>query len=512
MMVAAGTRGRATNPWLVLLILCLGFFMIMLDTTIVNVALPAMLGGLHASLDQIVWVINAYLLAYSALLIPAGRLGDIFGQRNLFMAGLVIFTLASVACGISQNPGEIIAARVVQGAGGALLTPQTLTIIAAIFPVHKRGAALGVWGSIVGLSTVVGPTIGGVLVTDASWRWIFLVNVPIGVIALLGAVRLVPDLRLGRKHNLDLPGVVLVIAGLFLLVFGLAEGQRYDWGKFWGPVTIPEAMIVGAIALVALVAWERRAAEPLLPPPLFRNRNYSVLISIQVLIAFGMLGIYLPLVLVLQSALGMTALRAGLTLVPLSLASMVSAPIAGKIADRIGAKYLLMTGIALFALGAALIIPAISTTAHLTSFVLPLIIGGFGLGMCLAPLTAEAMRQVQPQQLGAASGVLNTTRQVGGLIGTAVVTAVVQGSLVTRLTSRAYSTAVVTGLVDAAKVTMWVPVGVLAFGAVCCLLIRGRRAPVGETAKAPAQLVGVQAWGPGALVADGDPAPSGKGS
>jgi len=538
--VATSTREREINPWLVLLVLCLGFFMIMLDTTIVNVALPAMLAGLHASLDQIVWVVNAYLLAYSALLIPAGRLGDIFGQRNLFAIGLVIFTLASVACGLSQNPGEIITARVVQGVGGALLTPQTLTLISAIFPAEKRGAAMGIWGSVIGLSTVAGPTIGGVLVTEASWRWIFFVNVPIGIVALIGTARIVPDLRPGRTHSMDWLGVTLTSVGLFLIVFGLVEGQRYNWGTFWGPLTIPEVMILGGIVLAALMVWEWRAKEPVLPPALLRNRNYSVLIFIQALIAFGMLGISLPLILDWQSGLGMTALRAGLTLVPFSLATMVSAPLAGKLADRLGAKYLLMIGTGLFAAGIVLLIPATTTGAHETSFILPLVVGGLGLGMCMAPLTAEAMRQVQPQQLGAASGLLNTSRQVGGLIGTAVVTAILQGSLATHLASQARSTAAslslpaaardsfiqafshasagglqlapgqagtklpagsspaataviaraahdvfVIGLTDASKVTLWVPAAVVAACVICCLAIQSRRSLAAGTAAAP---------------------------
>ena len=539
--MATSTRERTTSPWLVLLVLCLGFFMIMLDTTIVNVALPAMLGGLHATLDQIVWVVNAYLLAYSALLILSGRLGDTFGQRNLFMAGLVIFTLASVACGISQNSGEIITARVVQGVGGALLTPQTLTIISAIFPSDKRGAAMGVWGGVIGLSTVAGPTIGGLLVTEESWRWIFFVNVPIGVLAMLGTVRIVPDVRPGRKHRLDVIGVLLVTVGLFLVVFGLIEGQRYDWGAFLGPITIPEVMIVGAIVLLAFSVWERRTPEPLVPPRLLRNRNYTVLIAIQALIAFAMLGLSLPLILFLQSALGMTALRAGLTIVPFSLGTMVSAPLAGKLADRIGAKYLLMAGTAIFALGIVLIIPAMSTTAHLTSFILPLVVGGLGLGMCMAPLTSEAMREVEPVQMGAASGLLNTSRQVGGLIGTAVVTAILQGSLVTNLATQARDTVASLGLpsaagasfvqafshlsagglelapgqagtslpaglsssgdaaliaraahdviaaalTDASKVTLWTPAAVVAASVVCCLAIRSRRSPAAAAASAP---------------------------
>ena len=428
---------RTANPWLVLLVLCLGFFMIMLDTTIVNIAVPAMLDGLSASLDQIVWVVNSYLLAYAALLITGGRLGDRYGPRNLFAIGLVLFTLASVGCGLAQNSAQMITARVIQGVGGALLTPQTLVIITMIFPKERRGAALGVWGSIIGLSTVAGPTVGGLLVNNASWRWIFFVNVPIGLIALIGTFRIVPDLRLGRSHGMDMVGVALVTAGLFALVYGLIEGQRYDWGTIAGPISIPLVLGVGVVLLVAFVLWERRPAEPLLPLSLFRHRNYSIMLWLQTLIAFGMLGVFLPLVLVLQSVLGMSALRAGLTIAPLSVAAMVVAPLAGGLADRFGAKYILMAGTSLFALGIGLLVPVIELDATVASFAIPMVVAGIGLGMCLAPLAAEAMREIPPLQAGAASGMLNTTRQIGGLIGTAVVGAVLQNRLAVAFTDQA---------------------------------------------------------------------------
>ena len=389
--------GKTPNPWPVLLVLCLGFFMIMLDTTIVNIAIPSMMSGLHASLDQIFWVVNAYLLAYAMLLITAGRLGDLWGPRNLFIVGLIVFTLASTACGLAQNPGQIIAARVVQGVGGALLTPQTLAIIAVVFPPARRGAAMGVWGGIVGLATVAGPTLGGLLV-NSSWRWIFFVNIPIGLVTLVATLRIVPDPRPGRRHRLDVPGIVLASAGLFLLVFGLIEGQRYDWGSIWGAVTIPELIGAGVVLLVVFVLMERRPGEPLLPLSLFRIRNYSVMNWIQGLTAFAMLGVYLPIVLVYQSVLGMSALRAGLTLAPLSVASIFAAPVAGKLADRFGGKYVLLTGLAVFGAGIALMVPAIKLDAGMLTFLLPNIVAGLGLGLCLAPLTTEAMRDIRPSR------------------------------------------------------------------------------------------------------------------
>src|ERR1700676_4694968 len=189
-----------TNPWLVLVVLTLGFFMILLDTTIVNVAIPAMSAGLNTTLDQILWVLNAYILVYAVLLITPGRLGDLFGQRNLFAIGLFVFTLASALCGLSQNVSELIAARILQGGGGALLTPQTLSILTSLFPPERRGAAFGVWGGVAGLATVAGPTIGGALITYIDWRWIFFINVPIGIAALIATFLIIHDLRPGRHH------------------------------------------------------------------------------------------------------------------------------------------------------------------------------------------------------------------------------------------------------------------------------------------------------------------------
>src|SRR5579859_3429322 len=247
-----------TNPWLVLLVLTTGFFMILLDTTIVNVAIPAMSTGLNTTLDQILWVLNAYILVYAVLLITAGRLGDLFGQRTLFAIGLFVFTLASALCGISQSVNELILARILQGIGGALLTPQTLAILTSIFPPERRGAAFGIWGGVAGLATVAGPTVGGAIITYISWRWIFFINVPIGIAALVATFAIIPDLRPGRHHGWDIVGIIVASAGLFGIVFGLIEGQRYSWGPITSTIiTIPEVLGAGAFLIVLFIAWER---------------------------------------------------------------------------------------------------------------------------------------------------------------------------------------------------------------------------------------------------------------
>ena len=284
----------AKNPWLVLLVLNLGFFMILLDTTIVNVAIPSIIDGLKASLDQILWVLNSYLLVYAVLLITAGRIGDIYGPRNLFGAGLLIFIASSAVCGFAQDPNQLIIARIVQGVGGALLTPQTLAIINSIFPPERRGAAFGIWGAVAGVAAVAGPTLGGWLTTDFTWRWIFYVNLPIGVIALLGTFFIVPDLRPGRRHRLDILGVLLSSLGLFLVVFGLIEGQRYDWGVIWWQVNVYELIGAGLAIFVVFLFWERFVAEPLVPLNLFRNRNYTLMNWTAICLSFGMCQRHVP--------------------------------------------------------------------------------------------------------------------------------------------------------------------------------------------------------------------------
>ena len=430
------TRSTA-NPWWVLFFLSLGFFMILLDTTIVNIAIPSIIPALKSSFDQILWVLNAYLLVYAVLLITFGRLGDIVGQRRLFIVGLVIFTAASALCGLAQDGDQLIAARILQGVGGAILTPQTLSIITMIFPPERRGAAFGLWGAVAGVASVTGPTLGGFLVSYVDWRWIFYVNVPVGIIALLGAFFIVPDLRPGRRHRLDMVGVVLASAGLFGIVFGLVEGQRYDWGAFWGQVTIPEIIAAGVIVFLGFVIFERFQPEPLLPLSLFGNLNFSVAIWISAAVSFGLLGFFIPITIFLQSVLGFSALKAGLTFIPMSLMSAITAPIAGRLSDRFGGKYILMAGLTLFAVGLGLVVYLISLSATQATFWGPAAVAGIGMGMTFAPLTTVAMRDIRPQMAGAASGVLNTVRQLGGAVGSAVIGAVLQNRLASELHDQA---------------------------------------------------------------------------
>jgi EmrB/QacA subfamily drug resistance transporter len=367
----------------------------------------------------------------------------LYGQRNLFAIGLAIFTVASALCGLSQNANELIAARVLQGVGGAVLTPQTLAILTTLFPPERRGAAFGIWAGVAGLATLAGPTVGGAIVTYIDWRWIFFVNVPIGVAALIATFAIIPDLRPGRAHGWDSVGVILATAGLFGVVFGLIEGQRYNWGEIGSYViTIPEVIAGGAVLVVLFVIWERFQKEPLVPLSLFEERNFAVSNWIAAAISFGMMSLFLPIVIYLQSVRGFSALTAGLTLAPMSLTSMVVAPFAGRMADRIGGKYILITGISVFAIGFGTLTFVAGPDSNWINFLLPAIVSGAGMGMTFAPMTTVAMRNISPRMAGAASGVLNTTRQVGAAVGSAVVGALLQNHLATTLHDQAVSQSV----------------------------------------------------------------------
>ncbi|MGK5553714.1 DHA2 family efflux MFS transporter permease subunit [Actinomadura kijaniata] len=422
------------NPWAVLLTLSLGFFMTLLDLTIVNIAVPSMIDKLGASLDQALWITSAYVLALAVLLITAGRLGDLWGKKNLFVAGVVVFTLASLACGLAQDPAQLIAARAVQGVGAALLMPQTMSIIIETFPPQRRGAALGVWGAVAGVSAIAGPTIGGVLVTSLDWRWIFLVNLPIGIAVVALAFPILPGRTRTVRHRFDLTGVLLASAALLCLTFALTEGQKYDWaGWIWGLLGL------SAVLLAVFVLHQRgkQDREPLVPFALFRDRNFAILNFVAATVSVGMVGVFLPMTIYLQSVLGYSALEAGLVMAPSSVMSMLLAPVSGRLADRIGGRFLLMGGLLLYVAGNAWFLAAAGPGASWPALLPGMIVSGIGVGCVFAPMGTEATRNVPPHLAGAASGVNNTMRQVGSVLGGAVTGAVLQHQLASALRTEA---------------------------------------------------------------------------
>ena len=532
------------NPWAVLVVVSLGFFMTLLDLTIVNIAIPNMILKLHASLDDVLWVLNAYALVLAVLVITAGRLGDLLGPRTMFVAGIAVFTVASAACGLAPGAGWLIAFRAVQGLGAAMLMPQTLALVTMTFPPDRRGAAFGVWGAVAGLATIAGPTLGGLLVTAFDWRWIFFVNLPIGAAVLAVTFFIIPGFQPGRRHRFDIAGVALASLGLLGICYGLVEGQRYDWGTVTGFISIPLVIAAGVVLLgvFVLVQKMRQDREPLVPFVLFRSRNFTLMNWVSGTLSIGMLGIFLPLTIYLQSALGFSALKAGLTLAPSSVVMIILAPGLGRLTDKIGGKYILLTGLTLFATGMGWVVLIATPHSAWYDFLAPMIVAGLGMGGTFPPMTTVAMRDVDPRMAGAASGVLNTVRQVGSVIGTAAVGALLQNRLVSALTSQAttaaaslppqargpfvssFRQAASTGLIGGAPAssaapagaspglaaqlhrlgaevfsegyvhamrwTMILPIAVVALAAVSCLAIRNQAAGQDQTAVPGPQMAG----------------------
>jgi len=421
------------KPWPALWALVLGFFMILVDSTIVSVATPAIIDDLGASITAVVWVTSAYLLAYAVPLLITGRLGDRFGPKNLYLTGLVVFTLSSLWCGLAGDINMLIIARVVQGLGAALMTPQTMAVITRIFAPNKRGAAMGLWGATAGVATLVGPILGGVLVDGFGWEWIFIVNVPVGIVAFVLAWRLVPSLST-HAHKFDILGIVLSGVGLFLVVFGLQEGETYEWGTITGFITVPLLIGVGVVVLIAFVIWQAvQKGEPLLPLSLFKDRNFALANVAITAMGFVITGMVLPLMIFFQSVRELSPTQSALMLVPMAVISGVLAPFVGKLVDRVNPRYIAGTGfvfltIALFWFGAAL-----SPDVPLWVLLFPSALLGLANAGIWAPLSSTATRNLPMALAGAGSGVYNTTRQIGAVLGSAAIAALMQARLTEEL-------------------------------------------------------------------------------
>src|ERR671910_1550869 len=423
------------NPWLILLVLCGAIFMLLLDTTIVNVAQQKIKEGLNADISQIQWILDSYILAFAVLMLSFGRLGDIYGRKKMFVTGMAVFIAASGLCGISGwvadlvgIPGAtaLIVARVLQGMGGALMMPQTLSLITIAFPPQKRGAAMGVWGSVVALGAVLGPLLGGYIVTDYPWEWIFLINIPVGIVAIFATLMVVPESRDPlASGKLDWGGLIFSAVAIFALVYALIEGPKFGWTS---PQTF--GLLLVSAAVFAIFVWrERHGDDPMVKVELFGIRNFWVANVIGLAIPFGLFGIFFPMTVFLQGALGMTPLEAGLTMMPMSLMLMVVAPVSGRLSDRIGARWILIAGLTFVTVGVLWITSQVSTTTNWRTLLPALLVTGTGMGMTFAPMTAAAMSRVPPRISGSASGILNTSRNIGQLLGIAVLGSVLQSRL-----------------------------------------------------------------------------------
>ena len=413
-MTSSLLRPRTDNPWNALWALLVGFFMILLDATIVAVANPSIMDALDADYDAVLWVTSSYLLAYAVPLLLAGRLGDRFGPRNMYLAGLAVFTGASLWCGLAGSIEMLVAARVVQGIGAALLTPQTLSTITRIFPAARRGVALSVWGATAGVATLVGPLAGGVLVDGLGWQWIFIVNVPIGVLGLVLALIFVPALPTARPA-FDVLGVVLSGVGMFLIVFALQEGQSHHWAVWiWAMVA------AGVAAMAAFVYWQAvNPGEPLIPLSIFRDNDFSMSNIGIAVIGFAVTAMIVPVMFYAQAVCGLSPTKAALLTAPMSIATGVLAPFVGKLVDRAHPRPIVGFGFSAVAVALTWLSIEMTPTTPIWRLILPFVLMGVGMAFIWSPLAATATRNLPPLVAGAGSGVYNATRQVGGVLGSA---------------------------------------------------------------------------------------------
>ena len=418
-------RARLVTPenkkWWTLAAVAVGLFMIMLDNTVVNVALPSMRQSLHMSLSELEWVVAGYALTFAAFMLTGGKLADYVGRRLIFMVGLAVFTGASLACGLAPNGGFLIGARVVQGLGGALMNPATLSIITATFPPRERGRAIGIWAGVSAMALAIGPLVGGLLTEHVNWNWIFFINVPVGIAGLVTAPLLIDESRdTSHEQRLDVPGLATSGLGLFALTFAFIEANSYGWTSW----QILGAFAVAAVALIAFVQLERHQRIPMLDLSLFRNRTFGGANASMLFVGLAMFGTFFYVSLYMQQVLGYSPVQAGASFLPLTLLIIVIAPRAGALTDRVGSRWLVGFGMTLL----AVMLFYYSRLGANESFwkILPgLLIGGTGMGLTMTPLTAAAMSAVAVDKAGVGSAVLNSARQVGGSLGIAVMGAIV---------------------------------------------------------------------------------------
>ncbi len=454
-------------------VLVLASFMDLMDATIVNVALPSIRVGLHASPAHLEWIVGGYLLAFAVLLITGGRLGDVVGRRRVFVVGVVGFTIGSALACVAQSGGTLVGARVVQGAFAALMVPQALSTVQALYAPRERVAIYGVFGAISGLAAVAGPLLGGWLVSSDAfgigWRSVFLINLPVGLLLVVLALWLVPDTRSTHPLRLDLVGVALASAGLLLLVYPLVEGRQLGWPVWvWG--MLAAAALVLACFVVQQCARERSDGSALLPMRLFGNRGFAAGLITQATFQAAMAGLVLVLAIYLQTGLGFSALRAGLTLLPFSLGAFVGTGVAVPLGTRIG-KTIMVAGGCLQAVGVLWAMAVVRQQADALSpwdLAPSLALMGVGLGLLVVPLIDVALATVPTGDAGAASGVFSTFQQVGATLGVAVAGVVFFGAAGTSFTAAS--------LRDAVVAASWVAVAGYVVAAVSSLLLPARSA------------------------------------
>jgi EmrB/QacA subfamily drug resistance transporter len=455
---------RSRMLW-TLAITSVAVFMVSLDNLVVTTALPVIKRHLGASLSSLEWMVNAYTLTFAVLLLTGAALGDRFGRKRMFVAGMAIFTIGSAAAALAPTAGSLIASRALQGVGGAIVTPLTLTILSAAVAPERRGMMLGIWGGVAGLAVAIGPLVGGAVVDGLSWQWIFWLNVPIGLAVLPLAWSRLTETT-GPNRSFDVPGLALVSAGLFGIVFGLVRGNEHGWGSFGvaGPLAI------GGTLVVAFVAWElltaARGGAPMIPMGFFAKREFSAANVVSLLMYFGMFGSIFLLAQFFQVVQGYSPLEAGLRTLPWTAMPILVAPIAGLLSDRVGSRPLLVVGMGLMSAALAWLALIASPAVAYLRLVPPFVMAGVGMSLYFAPTANLVLSAVRRDQEGKASGVNNTIREIGGVFGVAVLATVF---------SAVGGYASPTAFVDGMSAAVWVGAVMVGLAAVAALAIPSRK-------------------------------------
>jgi EmrB/QacA subfamily drug resistance transporter len=440
-----------------LVIVSLGLFMVVLDNLVVTVALPSIHRSLGASTQALEWTVSAYTLSYAVLLLTGAALGDRFGRKRMFIAGIALFTLASAGAALTPSAGLLIAARATQGVGAAIATPLTLTLLADAFPPAQRGLAIGVWSGISGLGVALGPLVGGAVIQVGSWHDIFWINVPVGAVLVPLAGRRLQESH-GPARALDTTGLGLGSAGLFGLVYGLVRSQTLGWGA----TQVLGTLAAGTVLLVAFVLHERRTAEPMLPMGFFAQRGFAVTNAVSLAMYFGMFGSVFFLSQFLQDVLRDTPLQAGVKLLTWTGAILVVSPLAGVFSERFGSRLFMAAGLALQAISLGWLATLVSTDTSYSAMVIPFVLGGSGMALVFAPSTNAVLASVRSDQAGQASGATNAIRELGGVLGIAVL-----ASIFTSHGGYASPHAFISGL----KPALWIGTAVLGAGAILPLVL-----------------------------------------
>jgi EmrB/QacA subfamily drug resistance transporter len=413
------------RKWWTLAAVSFGLFMIMLDNTVVNVALPSIERDLHITISQLEWIVTSYALVFAALLITGGKLADLLGRRKVFVVGLAVFTLSSLACGMAPNAGFLIGARAVQGVGAALMNPATLSIITATFPPRQRGQAIGIWAGVSALALAIGPLAGGLIVDNIGWNWIFFINVPVGVLGIVVAQFFITESRdTSHEQSVDFPGLVTSAGALFALSYALIEGNQRGWSS----AEILGLFAAAAVLLVAFLVLESRQRLPMLDLSLFKNSSFVGANVVALLVSLGMFGVFFFISLYVQNILGYSPTRSGAIFLPMTILIILIAPVAGRLSDRIGGRWLMGGGMTL--LGVSLLFyQRLGLHSNFWTLLPSLVLGGIGMALTMSPMTSVAMGSVPVDKAGVGSGVLNSFRQMGGSLGIALMGAILASYL-----------------------------------------------------------------------------------